>query len=67
MLPPGLLGGTSLRVAVRRAVRSGSADGLPIEDIGVTISPENVHALTRRDLLDGNHDLLQFAAGTLTP
>ena len=64
-LPPGLLGGTSLRVAVRRAVRSGSADGLPIEDIGVTISRENVHDLTRRDLLDGNHDLLQFAAGKL--
>ncbi|MGZ4703785.1 MAG: S41 family peptidase [Acidimicrobiales bacterium] len=65
-LPPGLLGGTSLRVAVRRAVRSGASDGLPIEDIGVAVPPEDVHALTRRDLLDGNHDLLRFAAGRLT-
>ena len=63
--PPGLLGGTSLRVAVRRAVRSGDADGLPIEDIGVTISDDQVHPLTRRDLLEGNHDLLQFAARKL--
>jgi hypothetical protein len=63
--PPGLLGGTSLRVAVRRAVRSGASDGLPIEDIGVTVPPDHVHTLTRRDLLEGNHDLLRFAAGTL--
>jgi hypothetical protein len=63
--PPGLLGGTSLRVAVRRAVRSGTSDGLPIEDIGVTLPPDHVHTLTRRDLLEGNHDLLQFAAKAL--
>lgn len=65
VLPPGLLGGTSLRVAVRRAVRSGTNDGLPIEDIGVTVPPENVHALTRKDLLEGNQDLLRFAARKL--
>jgi len=60
-----LPGGTSLRVAVRRAVRSGSNDGLPIEDIGVTVPPENVHALTKKDLLEGNQDLLRFAARKL--
>jgi hypothetical protein len=60
-----LEGGVSLRVAVRRAVRVRASAGIPIEDIGVAVPEANVHATTRRDLLNGNHDLLRFAAERL--
>jgi len=49
--------GTGFTVALRRAVRSGLGDGLPIEDLGVPGTP---YAMTRRDLLQGNKDLLAF-------
>jgi hypothetical protein len=49
-------------VSVRRAVRSGPADGVPIEDLGVGGIP---HRMTRRDLLDGNRDLLEACAALL--
>jgi hypothetical protein len=57
-----LPGGVHLTMAVRRAIRSGRSDGIPIEDLGIVGIP---YALTRRDLLDGNHDLLSFCARTL--
>jgi hypothetical protein len=50
-------------VSVRRAVRSGPADGVPIEDLGVGGIP---YRMTRRDLLDGNRDLLEACADVLT-
>jgi len=49
-------------VSVRRAVRSGPADGVPIEDLGVGGIP---YRMTRRDLLDGNRDLLEACAALL--
>jgi hypothetical protein len=49
-------------VSVRRALRSGPADGVPIEDLGVAGIP---YRMTRRDLLDGNRDLLEACADVL--
>jgi hypothetical protein len=57
--PPG---GVGFTLSIRRAVRSGPADGVPIEDLGVGGIP---YDMTRRDLLDGNRDLLEFCAGLL--
>jgi C-terminal processing protease CtpA/Prc len=57
-----LPGGVHFTMAVRRAIRSGRSDGIPIEDLGIVGIP---YALTRRDLLDGNRDLHSFCAQTL--
>jgi len=54
--------GIHFTMAVRRAIRSGRSDGVPIEDLGIRGIP---YALTRRDLLKGNRDLLSFCARTL--
>jgi C-terminal processing protease CtpA/Prc len=54
--------GVGFTVSVRRVVRSGPADGVPIEDLGVGGVP---YQMTRRDLLDGNRDLLDACAGVL--
>lgn len=48
--------GIYFTIAIRRAIRS---DGIPIEDRGIP------YALTRRDLLEANADLLSFCAQTL--
>ncbi|GMA86608.1 hypothetical protein GCM10025868_18580 [Angustibacter aerolatus] len=49
-------------VAIRRAVRSGRSDGVPIEDLGVGGIP---YDMTRDDVLRGNRDLLAFCADVL--
>ena len=54
--------GVHLTMAIRRAIRSGRSDGIPIEDLGIRGIP---YALTRRDLLEGNTDLLTFCARAL--
>jgi peptidase S41-like protein len=54
--------GVGFTVSVRRVVRSGPADGVPIEDLGVGGIP---YQMTRRDLLDGNRDLLDACAGVV--
>ena len=51
-----------MRVSIRRTLRVGALAGTPVEDLGV---PSDVrHEMTRRDVLEGNLDLLE-AAGTL--
>jgi C-terminal processing protease CtpA/Prc len=55
--------GADLRVAVRRTVRVGSKAGDVVEDLGIT--PDHVHRMTRRDLLEGNHDLIDEATRLL--
>ncbi|WP_239502000.1 S41 family peptidase [Streptomyces qinglanensis] len=55
--------GSSMRVAVRRTLRVGAQSGTPVEDLGVT--PNRVHRMTRRDLLEGNADLLNRAGRML--
>jgi hypothetical protein len=47
--------GVQFSVAVRRAVRSGDADGTLIEDVGV---PGQLYEMTRDDLFQSNHDLI---------
>jgi len=54
--------GIHFTIAIRRAIRSGRSDGVPIEDLGIRGIP---YALTRRDLLEGNRDLHNFCAQTL--
>lgn len=60
-LPP-MPGGTGFTVAFRRAIRSGLGDGIPIEDLGIAGTP---YAMTRRDLLRSNADLLDFCTRLL--
>jgi cytosine/adenosine deaminase-related metal-dependent hydrolase/C-terminal processing protease CtpA/Prc len=55
--------GAAFTVAVRRTVRVGTRSGTPVEDLG--IEPDAVHAMTRRDLLDGNADLIARACRML--
>jgi imidazolonepropionase-like amidohydrolase len=56
--------GASFRVAVRRTIRVGKRAGDVVEDLG--IRPDHVHQMTRRDLLEGNLDLLEEATRLLT-
>ncbi len=51
--------GTSFRVAIRRVTRSGASAGTPLEDLGVV--PDEQHAMTKRDLIEGNADLIAEA------
>ncbi len=55
--------GAELRVAVRRSLRVGVNAGLELEERGVV--PDEVHDLTRRDLLQGDADLMAAAARLL--
>jgi C-terminal processing protease CtpA/Prc len=52
-----------LRAAVRRTVRVAARAGTPVEDLGVL--PDERHAMTRRDLLSGNADLIEHAGRLL--
>jgi Peptidase family S41 len=60
-LPP-LPEGVSFTVAVRRAVRSGDADGVLIEDSGIAGQP---YAMTEHDLFQNNEDLITHCAELL--
>jgi hypothetical protein len=51
-----------MRVAIRRTLRVGKLAGTPVEDLGVRSDVR--HAMTRRDVLEDNADLLD-AAGAL--
>jgi hypothetical protein len=53
---PRLPRGVRFTVAVRRAVRSGDAEGTLIEDVGV---PGQRYDMTRDDLFQGNRDLIE--------
>ena len=55
--------GANLRVAIRRTLRVGSLAGTPVEDLGV--HPDERHRMTRRDVLEGNVDLLERAGALL--
>lgn len=58
-----LPGRASFSVAVRRTTRVGSRAGVPLEDLGVT--PDHDHAITKRDVLGNNDDLILRAASIL--
>jgi hypothetical protein len=55
--------GANMRVAIRRTLRVGSFGGTPVEDLGV--QPDERHRMTRRDVLEGNVDLLDRAGALL--
>lgn len=55
--------GAGMRVSIRRSLRVGQMAGTPVEDLGV--SADVPHRLTRRDVLDGNKDLLETAGRIL--
>lgn len=55
--------GAGMRVSVRRTIRVGALDGTPLEDLGV--EPRDRHRMTRRDVLDGNPDLMAEAGRIL--
>ncbi len=54
--------GVGFTVAIRRAIRSGRSDGLPIEDLGISGIP---YDMTHDDLLHSNRDLYAFCAQVL--
>ncbi|TQN42680.1 peptidase S41-like protein [Blastococcus colisei] len=51
-----------MRVSIRRTLRVGALAGTPVEDLGVRADAR--HEMTRRDVLEGNVDLME-AAGAL--
>jgi hypothetical protein len=55
--------GAGMRVSIRRTLRVGPNSGTPVEDLGVV--PDKLHRMTRRDLLEGNTDLLDHAGRIL--
>jgi hypothetical protein len=60
---PPLPKGVSFTVAFRRALRVGGVEGTEIEDAGVR--GQFRHPLTRRDLTEGNEDLIAFCGRLL--
>ncbi len=55
-----LPGGAGFTMSVRRATRVGASEGAAIEDVG--IAGHRPYAMTKRDLLDGNVDLLTLCS-----
>jgi Peptidase family S41 len=53
----------SFRLAVRRCTRVGKRSGALVEDLGVV--PDEVHRITRRDVLNDNVDLINRAGAML--
>jgi len=56
--------GIGLNVAMRRSIRTGVDQGLPVEDLGT--QADVLHNITADDLLYDNVDLLNFTASQLT-
>jgi hypothetical protein len=59
---PALAHGASFTMALRRAIRGGEADGVLIEDSGILGQP---YFMTKRDIFDGNRDLIEHCAEIL--
>jgi hypothetical protein len=55
--------GADLRVAIRRTVRVGPNAGVVLEDLGVV--PDVRYRMTRRDVMEGNADLVDTAIAEL--
>ncbi|MFC7106412.1 hypothetical protein ACFQQB_42015 [Nonomuraea rubra] len=53
-----------MRVSIRRTLRVHDLAGTPVEDLGVV--PDFRHRMTRRDVLQGNEDLLAKAGEILS-
>jgi hypothetical protein len=59
---PVLAHGANFTMALRRAVRSGDAEGVLIEDAGIAGQP---YFMTKRDIFDSNKDLIEHCARIL--
>jgi hypothetical protein len=59
---PAMPNGSGFTISFRRAIRSGTGDGIPIEDLGI---PGQPYEMTTADLMNGNKDLLAYCAGLL--
>jgi hypothetical protein len=59
---PRLAQGTNFTLSLRRAVRSGDADGVLIEDSGIAGIP---YSMTKRDIFEGNKDLIAYCGKIL--
>jgi hypothetical protein len=59
---PALAHGANFTIAMRRAVRTGDADGVLIEDSGIA---GRSYSMTERDIFDGNKDLIDFCCKLL--
>ena len=55
--------GSDMRVAARRTTRVGDRQGDILEDLGV--KPDVVYRMTRRDVMEGNLDLIDAAIAEL--
>lgn len=56
--------GADIGLAMRRSIRVGRNSGRPLEELGIV--PDDRHYMTKRDLLEGNYDLLKKAAEKLS-
>lgn len=56
-------GGASFNVAIRRSTRVGDRAGVLLEDLGVI--PDELHPMTRNDVLNKNADLIAHAVAML--
>lgn len=59
---PTLAHSANFTIALRRAVRSGDADGVLIEDSGI---PGQPYSMTKRDIFGENKDLIEHCAAML--
>jgi hypothetical protein len=59
---PALANGANFTMAMRRAVRSGDAEGVLIEDSGIVGQP---YSMTQRDIFESNTDLIEHCAKML--
>jgi len=64
LFPLALPKSASFRFAVRRVTRVADNSGVLLEDLGV--KPDELHRMTRRDVLERNVDLIEHAAKILT-
>jgi C-terminal processing protease CtpA/Prc len=55
--------GADIGLAMRRSIRVGRNSGRPLEELGIV--PDDRHYMTKRDLLEGNNDLIKKAAAKL--
>jgi hypothetical protein len=60
---PALADGANFTMALRRAVRSGDAEGMLIEDTGIAGQP---YSMTQRDIFQSNGDLIDFCGKMLS-
>lgn len=56
--------GAGMRVAIRQTLRVGEQAGMPVEDLGIV--PDEEHKMTKKDVLQGNVDLIEHAGEILS-